>query len=417
MAKVIDYWRGLVADVKEAESNSAEHLRAVGDLWYPTLRMRVLSAVHDGAQRRLGPVDLPAAHAEQVAVRVWNDLVAAIHKRAVPAMWADYAEVIARVRPWVAGRLGVSEDALAARLPAMSASEVEDLAAAAFASVYPEPMSSRDEQATRGAINAFLYQDRTWPDLGTWVPFTLFSLTTRYFEQGHYLGPKLCASENEILDLVEAAPFGAEWARDVVIRRAQNRTRASYLNVLNAILNGDEMPAENSLVSRRLTLVEWLSDPEARLARMVAVQGETVSAGVVRRSFPADEQEAMLQTLHAAAGDADYPRGWTEQQRRTALERLVEAMEAMALRTELIVQVAERGGKSGADWAKAVVEARAPRAGKSHQLTLLKAIAARKDSRTLLGPSQRNKSLRSLHRTLTVAARPDAGVDFEMSAA
>lgn len=417
MPKVIDYWRGLVADVKEAESNSAEHLRAVGDLWYPVLRMRVLNAVHDGAQRKLGPVDLPAAHADQVAARVWIDLIGAIHKRAMPDMWADYAGVIACVRPWLAARLHVSEDGLRGKILSMSAGDVDDLAAAAFTANYPNPMPSRDEQATRGAINAFLYQDRPWPDLGTWVPFTLYSLTARYFEQGHYLGPKLCASESEILDLVEVAPFGSEWARQVVSRRAQNRTRESYLSVLNAILDREELPSDNSLVSRRLTLVEWLSDPEARLARIAEVHGATVSEGVVRRAFPAEERETMLGVLHAATGKSAYPAEMTEQQRRTSLERLVEAMEAMALRTELIVQVTERSGKRGADWAKAVVEARAPRAHKSHQLSLLKAIASRKDARSLLGPSQRNKTLRSLHRTLEIAARPDAGVSFEAAMA
>lgn len=163
MPKVIDYWRGLVADVKEAESNSAEHLRAVGDLWYPVLRMRVLSAVHDGAQRKLGPCDLPAAHAEQVAKRVWNDLVAAMHKRAVPEAWSDYAAVIARVRPWVAARLGVAAEGVSGVAARMSASEVDDLASDAFQALYPEPLSSRDEHAVKGAITAWLYQDRPWP--------------------------------------------------------------------------------------------------------------------------------------------------------------------------------------------------------------------------------------------------------------
>jgi hypothetical protein len=417
MPKVIDYWRGLVADVKESESNSAEHLRAVGDLWYPVLRMRILSAVHDGAQRKLGPVDLPAMHAEQVARRVWLDLVTAVHKRAVPEAWADYACVIERVRPWIAARLNTNAEHLSGKILDLSATELDDLGASAFVALYPEPMPSRDEQAVKGAINAFLYQDRPWPDLGTWVPFTLYSLTARYFEQGHYLGPKLCASESEILDLVELAPFGAEWAHQVVSRRAQARTMESYQNVLSAILKGEPLPQDNSLVSRRLTLVEWLSDPEARLARMVEVQSLPVSEGVVRRSFATEERDAMMQVLRAAVGQGTYPAEMSEQQRRTSLERLVEAMEALALRTELIVQVAERSGKRGADWAKAVVEARAPRAQKNHQLTLLKAIAARKDARTLLGPSQRNKTLRSLHRTLTVAARPDAGVTFEAMAA
>jgi len=413
MPKVIDYWRGLVADVKEAESNSPEHLRAVGDLWYPVLRMRVLSAVHDGAQKRLGPVDLPAAHAEKVAVRVWSDLVCAIHKRAVPEAWADYAAVIARVQPWLAQRLSVRHDGLREKVAALPAGEIEDLGADAFSALYLEPLSSRDEQMVRGAINAFLHQDRAWPDLGTWLPFTLFSLTARYFEQGHYLGPKLCASENEILDLVEVAPFGCEWAQQVVSRRAQNRTRESYLGVLEAILDRRELPQDNSLVSRRLTLVEWLSDPEARLARMVEVQGPRASEGVVRRSFSGEEREVMLSVLRAATGEGSYPSSLNEQQRKTALERLVEAMEALALRTELILQVTERSGKRGADWAKAVVEARAPRAMKNNQVTLLQAIAARKDARALLGPSRRNKTLRSLHRTLVVAARPDAGVTLE----
>jgi hypothetical protein len=412
MPKVIDYWRGLVADVKEADSNSAEHLRAVGDLWYPVLRMRVLAAVHDGAQRKLGPCDIPAAHAEQVAKRVWNDLVAALHKRAVPEAWSDYAGVIALARPWLAARLAVPAAEVMGRVARLSATELDDLAGEAYDALYPQPMSSRDEHAVKGAINAWLLQDRPWPDLGTWIPFTLYSLTARYFEQGSYLGPKTCSSEAEILDLVELAPYGAEWAREVVRKRAQTRTVESYLGVLNAILARETPEAGASLVSRRLTLVEWLADPEARLARMVEVQGAARSDGVVHRMFAEDERGVMLQTLAAATGKGEYPAEMNDQQRRGALERLVEAMEALPLRTELIVQVAERGGKRGSAWAKAVLEARAPRSLKSHQITLMNAIAKRHDARALFAPTQRNKAWRSMYRTLDTAARPDAGIQL-----
>jgi hypothetical protein len=412
MPKIIDYWRGLVADVKEAESNSAEHLRAVGDLWYPVLRMRILAAAHDGAQRKLGPCDLPAAHAEQVAKRVWNDLVAALHKRAVPEAWSDYAAVIAVARPWIANRLNVPVADVRGAIQRLDASKLEDLSLDAFCALYPEPMSSRDEQVTKGAITAWLLQDRPWPDLGTWVPFTLYSLTARYFEQGYYLGPKICSSESEILDLVEAAPYGAEWARSVVRKRAQSRTVESYLGVLNAILAREAPEPGGSLVSRRLTLVEWLSNPEARLTRMVEVQGAATSEAVVRRAFAEDERGMMLQMLSAANGQSEYPEDMSDQQRRAALERLVEAMEALPLRTELIVQVAERGGKRGSAWARAVIEARAPKSLKTHQMTLMNAVAKRQDTRTLLAPAQRNKTWRSLHRTLEVAARPDAGIQL-----
>ncbi|HEY3266833.1 MAG TPA: hypothetical protein VGM37_07900 [Armatimonadota bacterium] len=410
MSRVIDYWRGLIADIREADSNSPADLRVVGDLWYPALRMRVLAAVHDGAERKLGPCDVPAAHAEQVAHRVWDDLVAALHKRAVPEAWAEYAAVIACVRPLLAQRLGVAEDLVRGTVANMSGADVDDLAEFAFGAAYGQPLSSRDEHAVKGAINAFLLQDREWPDLGTWVPFTLYSLTARYFEQGHYLGPKLCSSESEILDLVEAAPYGRKWACEVVRRRAQTRTVESYLTVLNAILDRAPLPSDASLVSRRLTLVEWLSDPEARLTRMVEAQGMRASEGVIRRAFAPAEHRLLSEVLLAALGHGSYPAELAEAQRRTTLERLVEAMEAMALRTELIVHVAERNGKRGSAWAKAVVAARAPKAQKMHQLALLTAIATRKDCRSLYGPVQRNRTLRSLHRTLAIAARPDAGL-------
>lgn len=413
MPKVIDYWRGLVADVREAESNSAEDLRAVGDLWYPVLKMRVLAAVHDGAERKLGPCDLPAAHAERVAVRVWNDLVAAVHKRAVPEAWTEYAEVISLLTPWLEKRFGKSPEAVLEALARKSASDVDDLAEEAFAALFPTPLPSRDEHVAKGAISAYLLKNRPWPDLGTWAPFTLYSLTARYFEQGHYLGPKLCSSESEILDLVEFAPYGKAWARKVVEKRAQARTVASYLDVLNAILNREALPQNASLVSRRLTLVEWLSDPEARLARMAEYQGSFVTEGVVYRAFSGSERTVMLQVLNAATGKGEYPASLPEAQRRAALERLVEAMEALALRTELVVTVTERNGKRGAEWARAVVEARAPKALKSLQLGVLSAIAARKDVPANIGPARRNRTLRSLYRTLETAAAPGAGVTFD----
>lgn len=412
MPRVIDYWRGLVADIAEAESNSPEHLRAVGDLWYPVMRMRVLSAVHDGAERKLGPCDLPADHAEQVARRVWEDLVAAMHKRTKPEAWPDYAAVIVNLKPWLASRLCVDSAELSGRLAGLSASELTDLGDTAYVALYPEPLPSRDEHVARGAISAFLLSGRAWPDLGTWAPFTLYSITARYFEQGHYLGPKLCSSESEILDLVEFAPYGAEWARSVVSRRAQTRTVDSYLNVLDTILRREPLEQDASLVSRRLTLVEWLSDPEARLARMVAVQGSAVSDGVVWRAFRGEERTMMLQVLHAATGKANYPAGLPEAQRRTALERLVEAMEALALRTELVVTVTERNGKRGVEWARAVVEARAPKALKTLQINVLTAIASRREIASTAGPAKRNRSLRSLYRTLEVAASPGAGVTW-----
>lgn len=412
MPKVIDYWRGLVADVKEAESNSAEHLREVGDLWYPVLRMRILSAVHDGAQRKLGPCDIPAAHAEQVARRVWTDLVTAMHKRAVPEAWADYSSVISLVRPWIAQRLHTTDSEVRGVLTRMSAGELDDLASDAFLALNPNPMPSRDEHAVKGAITAWLYQDRPWPDLGTWVPFTLYSLTARYFEQGAYLGPKTCSSEAEILDLVELAPYGVEWARAVVTKRAQARTVGSYLGVLNAILARETPEAGPSLISRRLTLVEWLSDPEARLARMVEVQGRDRSEDVVRRMFAEDERGSMMEVFTAALTGEAYPAEMPDQQRRAALERLVEAMEAVPVRTELIVQVAERAGKRGSAWAKAVIEARAPRALKAHQMKLMTAVAKRQDARALLPSAQRNRAWRSLYRTLETAARPDAGLQL-----
>ena len=410
MQRVIDYWRGLVADLAEAESNSPEDLRAVGDLWYPVMRMRILSAVHDSAERKLGPCDLPADHAEQVARRVWNDLVSAMHKRAMPEMWPEYAAVITTLRPWLAARFGVDTAKVASRLEKSSSAELMDIADVAYNALYPEPLPSRDEHVARGAISAFLFSGRAWPDLGTWAPFTLYSITARYFEQGHYLGPKLCSSESEILDLVEFAPYGADWARSVVSRRAQTRTVVSYLRVLNTILKREPLPQDASLVSRRLTLVEWLSDPEARLARMVAVQGAEVSDGVVWRAFRGEERRVMLDVLRAATGEAKYPAGLPEAQRRAALERLVEAMEALALRTELVVTVTERNGKRGVEWASAVVGARAPKAFKSLQLGLLAAISSRKEIASSAGPVKRNRTLRSLYRTLEIAASPGAGV-------
>lgn len=410
MPKVIDYWRGLVADVREAESNSAEHLRTVGDLWYPVMKMRVLSAVHDGAERKLGPCDLPAAHAEQVAQRVWNDMVAAVHKRAVPEAWPEYAEVIDALTPWLEKRFGEHAEVVLETLSRRSASDVEGIAEAAFSALFPDPLPSRDEHVAKGAISAYLFKNRAWPDLGTWAPFTLYSITARYFEQGHYLGPKLCSSESEILDLVEFAPYGREWARRVVQKRAQTRTVESYLGVLNAILGREELPQNASLVSRRLTLVEWLSDPEARLARMAEYQGRFVSEGVVYRAFSGVERETMLSVLRAATGEAEYPASLPEAQRRSALERLVEAMEALVLRTELVVTVTERNGKRGTEWARAVVEARAPKSLKTLQLGVLSAIAARRDVPSNIGPARLNRTLRSLYRTLETAAAPGAGV-------
>lgn len=410
MPKVIDYWRGLVADISEAESNSPEHLRDVEDLWYPVMRMRILSAVHDGAERKLGPCDLPSDHAEQVARRVWKDLVAAMHKRAMPEMWPEYAAIITTLRPWLASQFDVDSATLANRLGKLSAGELADLGDVAYNALYPVPLPSRDEHVARGAISAFLFSGRAWPDLGTWAPFTLYSITARYFEQGHYLGPKLCSSESEILDLVEFAPYGADWARSVVSRRAQTRTVTSYLSVLDTILKREPLPQDASLVSRRLTLVEWLTDPEARLARMVAVQGAEVSDGVVWRAFRGEERRVMLDVLHAATGKAKYAADLPEAQRRAALERLVEAMEALALRTELVVSVTERNGKRGVEWARAVVEARAPKAFKSLQLGLLAAISSRKEVASSAGPAKRNRTLRSLYRTLEIAASPGAGV-------
>jgi hypothetical protein len=128
--------------------------------------------------------------------------------------------------------------------------------------------------------------------------------------------------------------------------------------------------------------------------------------------FVEDERGVMLQTLAAATGAGEYPAEMNDQQRRGALERLVEVMEALPLRTELIVQVAERGGKRGSAWAKAVLEARAPRSLKSHQITLMNAIAKRHDARALFAPTQRNKAWRSMYRTLDTAARPDAGIQM-----
>ncbi|HOC31544.1 MAG TPA: hypothetical protein PKK84_04835, partial [Armatimonadota bacterium] len=109
MPKLIDYWRGLIADVRTAESADPEHLRQIGDLWYPVLKMRVLSAVHGGAEKVLGPSDMPAEHAETVAREVWNDFVVAAHKRAVPQAWPEYAQVIERLIPWLAGQLHCRE--------------------------------------------------------------------------------------------------------------------------------------------------------------------------------------------------------------------------------------------------------------------------------------------------------------------
>lgn len=415
MPRVIDYWRGLVTDIREAQSNSPEHLREVGDLWYPVLRMRILTAVHDGAERKLGPVDLPAAHAEQVARRVWNDLVAAMHKRAVPEAWTDYAAIITRLRPWLAGALKVSESDVRNAVAALTTAEVETLSAEAFPVLYPNSLPSREEQVVRGAINAFLLQDRPWPDLGTWVPFTLYSLTARYFETGHYLGAKLCSSESEILDLVEIAPYGRDWALNVVRRRAQARTVESYSQILSAILDRSELPQTSSLVARRLTLVEWLSDPEARLSRLVEVQGLAVSEGAVRRGIRGEDRDRMLAVLMAAVGKGAYPEALNEEQRRAALERLVETLEACPLRTEMLVHVAHSGGKRGAAWAKSVVTARAGRSERSRQLALLQAITSRKEIRLPLGPSQRNRSLRALYRTLSVAAQPGAGVKLEVA--
>jgi len=412
MPKVIDYWRGLVADVREAESNSADDLREVGDLWYPVLKMRVLSAVHDSAERKLGPCDLPAEHAEQVARRVWSDLVAAIHKRAVPEAWVEYAGVIRDLKPWLAQRFGMDPEAALRDLSRRPAAEVDNIAEDAFAALFPNPLPSREEHVARGAILAYLFKNRPWPDLGTWAPFTLYSITARYFEQGHYLGPKLCSSESEILDLVEFAPYGPAWARRVVRKRAQSRTVESYTAVLNAILNREPLPQDSGVVSRRLTLVEWLADPEARLARMAEFQGRFVTEGVVWRAFRGEERSVMLQILRAATGEAPYPEALPETQRRAALERLVEAMEALALRTELVVTVTERNGKRGTEWARAVVEARAPKAMKSLQLSVLSAIAARKDVAVSVGPARRNRTLRSLYRTLETAAAPGAGVSF-----
>jgi hypothetical protein len=417
MARVIDYWRGLVSDIREARSNSPEHLREVGDLWYPVLQMRVLAAVHSGAERRLGPVDLPAAHAEQVARHVWQELLAAMHKRVAPHMWPQYAAVIASLVPWLCRRLGVEEGALEESLLRLTSSQLENLADEAFRALYPAPLPSRDEQTARGAITAFLYRNRPWPDLGTWIPFTLYSLTARYFEQGPYLGLKRCNSETEILDLVEMEPFGRRWAEDVILKRAHARTAPSYLDVLHRVLDGRELPAGGATIARRLTLVEWLSDPEARLARLVAVQGTRLSESVVARSFRAQERPLLLGVLRAAAGIGAYPDGLDSDARRTALLRLLEAMEGCAVRTELLVHSGRGGDKRGAEWARSVVRARAPRSDARRQAALLDAIVARRDVRAIGPVSQRTRSLRSLHRLLRTASRPDAGIRWELCGA
>lgn len=417
MARVIDYWRGLVADIREARGNSPEHLREVGDLWYPVLQMRVLAAVHSGAERRLGPVDLPAAHAEEVSRRVWDELLAAMHKRAAPQMWPQYAAVIAPLVPWLCRRLNVAEDALEDALSGLTPSRLDGLADEAFFALYPKPLPSRDGQTARGAITAFLYRNRPWPDLGTWVPFTLYSLTARYFEQGPYLGQKRCSSESEILDLVELEPFGRRWAEDVILRRAQARTAASYIDVLHRVLDGRELPAGGATIARRLTLVEWLSDPEARLARLAAVQGARLSESVVARSFPPHERPLLLAVLRAAAGNGPYPGQLDTDARRNALQRILEAMEGCAVRTELLVHAGRGGNKRGVEWARSVVRARAPKADARRQAALLDAIIARKDIRAIGSVSQRNRSLRSLHRLLRTASRPDAGINWELCGA
>ncbi len=413
MPKLIDYWRGLIADVRTAESADPEHLRAIGDLWYPVLRMRVLSAVHGGAEKVLGPSDMPAEHAETVAREVWNDFVVAAHKRAVPQAWPEYAQVIERLIPWLAMQLHCRESDVDETAAGLSVIDLEDLTTEASSVLTDRKASSREQQSVKGAVRAYLWRDREWPDLGTWAPFTLFSLASRHFEHGKYLGPTLCSSENEILDLVNLAPYGRNWAQDIVRQRAQTRTVDSYLTVLNAILDGTELPHNSGLVARRLSLAQWLADPEMRIRRMIDVQGMVDCEKAISRRFSGTARTAPLLALRVANGTAEWPVVFSAEDRKALLERVVESLEACAIRTELIVQTAQGGRKRGIDWAKAMVSARSPRSERKNDLGLLATVASRSAVPPRLHASERNRSWRRMYRTLANAARPDAGPMWE----